>query len=47
MTEDYLPFSIAEISEVEGIDVDMANNLAESLGVKLEIVKTRWPTLKK
>jgi cyclohexadienyl dehydratase len=47
LTEDYLPFSIAEISgKIEGIDVDMANNLAESLGVKLEIVKTSWPTLK-
>ena len=47
LTADYLPFSIAEISgKVEGIDVDMANNLAESLGVKLEIVKTSWSTLK-
>jgi cyclohexadienyl dehydratase len=47
LTEDYLPFSIAEVSgRVEGIDVDMATNLAESLGVKLEIVRTSWPTLK-
>ncbi|HET6184751.1 MAG TPA: transporter substrate-binding domain-containing protein [Acetobacteraceae bacterium] len=47
LTEDYRPFSIADSSgKVEGIDVDMANNLAQSLGVKLEIVKTSWPTLK-
>jgi cyclohexadienyl dehydratase len=47
LTEDYRPFSIADASgTVEGIDVDMANNLALSLGVKLEIVKTSWPTLK-
>jgi cyclohexadienyl dehydratase len=47
LTEDYRPFSIADASgAIEGIDVDMANNLAKSLGVKLEIVKTRWPTLK-
>jgi cyclohexadienyl dehydratase len=47
LTEDYRPFSIAYASgKVEGLDVDMANNLAESLGVKLEIVKTSWPALK-
>jgi cyclohexadienyl dehydratase len=46
LTEDYRPFSIASASgAVEGIDVDMANSLAKSLGVKLEIVKTSWPTL--
>jgi len=47
LTEDYRAFSIADASgTVEGIDVDMANNLTLSLGVKLEIVKTSWPTLK-
>jgi cyclohexadienyl dehydratase len=47
LTEDYRPFSIADASgNVEGIDVDMANSLSKSLGVKLEIVKTSWPTLK-
>jgi cyclohexadienyl dehydratase len=47
LTEDYRPFSIADASgTVEGIDVDMANNLSQSLGVRLEIVKTSWPTLK-
>jgi membrane-bound lytic murein transglycosylase MltF len=32
--------------KVEGIDVDMAMSLAQSLGVKLDIVKTTWSTLK-
>ena len=47
LTEDYRPFSFADASgKVEGIDVDMAMSLAQSLGVRLEIVKTSWPTLK-
>jgi cyclohexadienyl dehydratase len=47
LTEDYRPFSFADASgKVEGIDVDMAMSLAQSLGVKLEIVKTSWSTLK-
>jgi cyclohexadienyl dehydratase len=47
MTEDYRPFSFADASgKVEGLDVDMAMSLAQSLGVKLEIVKTSWSTLK-
>ena len=47
LTEDYRPFSFADASDkVEGIDVDMALSLAQSLGVRLEIVKTSWPTLK-
>ena len=47
LTEDYRPFSFAAASDkVEGIDVDMAMSLAQSLGVKLEIVKTSWSTLK-
>jgi cyclohexadienyl dehydratase len=46
LTEDYPPFSITNAAgRVEGIDVDMSNNLAKSLGVKLAIVKTTWPTL--
>jgi cyclohexadienyl dehydratase len=46
LTEDYRPFSIADASgAVEGIDVDMASNLAVSLGARLEIVKTSWTTL--
>ena len=47
LTEDYRPFSFVEASgKVEGIDVDMAMSLAQSLGVRLEIVKTSWSTLK-
>ena len=47
LTEDYRPFSFADASgKIEGIDVDMAMSLAQSLGVRLEIVKTSWSTLK-
>jgi ABC-type amino acid transport substrate-binding protein len=47
LTEDYRPFSFAATSDkVEGIDVDRAMSLAQSLGVKLDIVKTSWSTLK-
>jgi cyclohexadienyl dehydratase len=47
LTEDYRPFSFADASgKVEGIDVDMAMSLAQSLGVRLEIVRTSWSTLK-
>jgi ABC-type amino acid transport substrate-binding protein len=46
LTEDYRPFSFADVSgKVEGIDVD-AMSLAQSLGVRLEIVKTSWSALK-
>jgi ABC-type amino acid transport substrate-binding protein len=47
LTEDYRPFSFADASgKVNGIDVDMAMSLAQSLGVRLEIVKTSGSTLK-
>ena len=47
LTEDYRPFSFADASgKIEGIDVDMAISLAQSLGVRLEIVKTSWSSLK-
>ena len=47
LTEDYRPFSFAAASDkIEGIDVDMAMSLAQSLGAKLDIVKTSWSTLK-
>jgi cyclohexadienyl dehydratase len=47
LTEDYRPFSFADASgKVEGIDVDMAKSLAQSLSVRLDVVKTSWPTLK-
>jgi cyclohexadienyl dehydratase len=47
MPGDYRPFGLrdAATGEITGIDVDMANNLAASLGVKLEIVPTKWADL--
>jgi ABC-type amino acid transport substrate-binding protein len=47
MNDDYRPFSFADVSgKVEGIDVDMAMSLAQSLGVRLEVVKTSWSAFK-
>jgi len=48
LTGDYKPFSIVDAAAPEGmtgIDVDMAESLAHSLGVKLEVVRTSWPAL--
>ena len=47
LTGDYRPFSLLDkaTGQYAGLDVDMANSLAESLGVKLEIVPTTWSTL--
>ncbi len=47
LTGDYRPFSLLDkaTGQYSGLDVDMANNLAESLGVKLKIVPTTWSTL--
>jgi cyclohexadienyl dehydratase len=44
LTGDYQPFSVLDKSNGQyvGIDVDMANALAASLGVKLAIVPTAW-----
>jgi cyclohexadienyl dehydratase len=45
-TGDYAPFSYSADSAVfSGIDIDLARNLADSLGVELTLVKTSWPTL--
>jgi cyclohexadienyl dehydratase len=45
-TGDYKPFSfLAADGKFEGIDIDMAESLAKSLGVKTEYVKTTWPNL--
>ncbi len=47
-TVDYKPFSYANTAGVQGVaglDIDLAQNLADSLGVSLVIVKTSWPTL--
>lgn len=47
-TGDYLPFSYQlnnEPDEYHGIDIAMAKDLGNSLNVKVEFVKTTWPTL--
>lgn len=50
-TGDYEPFSFSksgvdnDTDNITGIDIDLAENLAASLGVKLKLVKTSWPTL--
>lgn len=45
-TGDYKPYSSARADgRFEGIDIDMAESLAKSLGVKASFVKTSWPTL--
>jgi cyclohexadienyl dehydratase len=48
-TGDFKPFSFLNpaTNEYEGHDIDAAKLLAESLGVKIEFVKTTWPTLLK
>jgi cyclohexadienyl dehydratase len=45
-TGDYKPYSYYRPDgQFEGIDIDMTKSLAKSLGVKVEFVKTTWPTL--
>ncbi len=45
-TGDYAPFSLtADGQQFRGIDIDLAENLAEALGVALKLVQTSWPTL--
>jgi cyclohexadienyl dehydratase len=47
MTGDYPPFSLYDekTKTFSGIDVDMAKDLAADMKIKLEFVKTSWPTL--
>ena len=43
---DYKPFSFLKPDSVyEGIDIDLAQSLAASMGAKLELVKTSWANL--
>ena len=43
---DYKPFSVAKPDATyEGLDVDLANGMAKSLGVQATFVKTSWPKL--
>ncbi|KVR40202.1 transporter substrate-binding domain-containing protein [Burkholderia ubonensis] len=45
-TGDYKPYSYYRADgRFEGIDIDMADALAKSLGVKADYVKTSWPNL--
>ncbi len=45
-TGDYQPYShLLPDGRYEGIDIELAKDLAHSLGVKLVIVPTSWPTL--
>ena len=47
LTGDYKPFSFLDKASgsTTGLDVDMAQDLANAMGVKLEIVHTTWPTM--
>jgi cyclohexadienyl dehydratase len=49
MTGDYLPFTYLDgtTAKFRGFDVDMAESLGNALGVKVEYVRTAWPTLAK
>ncbi|PJG59541.1 transporter substrate-binding domain-containing protein [Aeromonas cavernicola] len=46
-TGDYKPFSYRKNSEGKfaGFDIEMAQRLADKLGVKIELVPTTWPNL--
>lgn len=45
-TGDYKPYSfLRPDGQFEGIDIDLADSLAKSLGAKAEYVKTSWSTL--
>jgi chorismate mutase-like protein len=46
-TGDYPPFAYrrGQGTDYVGLDIELAHDLAESLGVRIEIVPTTWPTL--
>ena len=45
-TGDYQPYSYADqAGKYSGIDIELAEDLAHSLGVSLQLVPTSWPTL--
>jgi len=46
-TGDYKPFTFfnSKTNSYEGIDIAMANDLANALGITVEFIKTTWPTL--
>jgi cyclohexadienyl dehydratase len=45
---DYQPFSIcsAHLTDCRGFDIDVAQRVATDLGVRLELVRFRWPDLR-
>ena len=45
MTGDYAPFSLERAGELSGIDVSNAHELARTLNVSAQFVRTSWPTL--
>ena len=44
---DYRPLALRDPTsgKVEGFDIDMADSLAASLGVKVDLVQTKWADL--
>lgn len=44
-TYDYAPFSATDADQPVGIDIALAQDLAKSLGVEVQWIKTSWPTL--
>jgi cyclohexadienyl dehydratase len=44
-TGDYRPFTYHDQQGWTGMDIDLAENLAKHLGVKLELVQTTWANL--
>ena len=45
-TGDYAPFSFSKNAKgFEGIDIDLARDLARSLGIRVVFIRTSWPTL--
>lgn len=44
-TGDYLPFSYLKGEKLSGVDIELAEELAKSLNVKVNFINTTWPTL--
>jgi cyclohexadienyl dehydratase len=44
-TGDYRPFTYRDPQGWSGMDIDLAHNLAEHLGLQLDLVQTTWGTL--
>ena len=44
-TGDYRPFTYRDPQGWSGLDIEMAQDLAKNLGVKLDLVQTTWATM--